>query len=433
MAKSGFFSNAGPIRDAKEAAGAQQYAGIAAMEAVDRERARAIAAEEAKAAVWGLLGQDGTFGSGSSFTEVMNPNNPDDPTSVFNTSGLGLSQPNQALAYMGPNSPGKKQLLGTPREGILDPESYARAISNTAAFRIQSQRVAESEQLLNQEGPAWDMLSNSVLGVINEGSALQLRDTVRKLKNQYAQGGTARRTAMFEANELLAGERAMRTRVQETWQANLALYDSIRQNADRVAAGTQAFMQSLPLVNDAYRDAMQKTALLQIEASKMSSAAALNAWNTKMTQQPQNFGLNFAEGIVKLAGGLALSYVTGGVAGGILSMGEGGAGFGAGFLQGGATSMAASAGIQRQTDPNTGKFLKDENGNYSYVPVGGTNFMGSTVSQMMGNPATSNQVQTNTSSPPNPNYMDAMTSALNYLNDIGDRAKNDEWRFETGD
>ena len=222
---------------------------------------------------------------------------------------------------MGPNDPGKKQLLGTAREGILDPEAYANAIRGTAQFRIQSQRVAESEQLLNQEGPAWDMLSDSVLGVINEGSALQLRDTMRKLKNQYAKGGTARRTAMFEANELMAGERAMRTRVHKTWEANLALYDTVRMNADRVAAGTATFMQGLPLVNDSYRDAMQRTAALQIDASSMANNAIMSAYDTKMTQQPMNFGANFVMGLSKAAAGVVASYFSSGSGSGAVTAG----------------------------------------------------------------------------------------------------------------
>jgi hypothetical protein len=316
---SGILSNKKGIRDAKEVAGAQQYTAIAAMEAADRERARGISGEQAKAAVWGLLGQPGTYGAdaANNFTQGTNMEN------LFNTSGLGLSQPNQALGKMAPNYGDKKLLLGQPREGILDPEAYANFISGSSSFRIQSQRVAESEQLLNQEGPAWDMLSNSVLGVINEGSALQLRDSMRKLRNQYAKGGSARRTAMFEANELLTSERAMRTKVQETWQANLALYDSVRQNADRVADGTQRFMAGLPLVNDSYRDAMQRTATMQMQASEIANNSVMSAYDTKMTQQPVNFmnsmiqgGIKFTASLVGKAANAAATYYTGGAAGG---------------------------------------------------------------------------------------------------------------------
>jgi hypothetical protein len=307
------FSNKKGIRTAKEVAGGQQHAAIRAAEAVSAQQARDMAAEQSKMGVWSMLGSDNLFN-----TDYQNQRNVDDPGSIFDTSGLGLSQPDQDLRSLGPNDPAKNSILSVAREGVLDPESYANAIADTAQFRIQSQRVRESEQLLNREGPAWDMLENSVLGTINEGSALQLRDTVRKLKNQYAKGGTARRAAMYEVQELAAGERAMRTRVQETWQANLALFDSVRQNADRVAAGSASFMAGLPLVNDSYRDAMQRTTALQIDASTLANTAIMNAYDTKMTQQPVNFGENFVEGLVKLvpaAIGAVVGYVAGGPTG----------------------------------------------------------------------------------------------------------------------
>ncbi len=328
------FSNKKGIRTAKEVTGAQQHTAIKAAEAASAEHARTQAAELSEAKVWGLLGTPGTFGPGSGSSEAwQNVNNVDDPGSLFDTTGLGLSQPDQDLRSYGPNDPAKNSVLGVAREGILDPESYAKSIANTAAFRIQSSRVAESEQLLNREGPAWDMLNNSVLGVINEGSALQLRDTVRKLKNQYAKGGTARRAAVYEAQELAAGESAMRMRVQDTWQANVQLFNDIRQNADRVAAGTQSFMAGLPLVNDSYRDAMQRTAQMQIQAAEIGNRALMGAYDTKMTQQPVNFGENFVEGLVKLVPAAAGALI-GGFSGG-----------GGAFSGGGALSGAQAGGL----------------------------------------------------------------------------------------
>jgi hypothetical protein len=120
---------------------------------------------------------------------------------------------------------------------------------------------------------------------------------------------------MYEAQELAAGESAMRMRVQETWQANLQLHDSIRQNADRVAAGTQSFMAGLPLVNDSYRDAMQRTAQMQIQASEIGNKAIMDAYDTKMTQQPVNFGKNFLEGLIKFVPAAVASYYSGGTVG----------------------------------------------------------------------------------------------------------------------
>ncbi len=389
------FSNKKGINRAKQAAGAVQSTAIASMEAVDRERARGIAGEQAKATVWGLLGSDP-----NSFTEFTNTKNVDDPTSLFDTSGLGLSQPNQALWKMAKYDKSKGTLLGTAREGILDPEAYASAISKTASFRVQSQRVRESEELLNQEGPAWDMLSNSVLGVINEGSALQLRDTMRKLKNQYAKGGSARRTAMFEANELIAGERAMRTRVQETWKANLALYDSVRQNADRVAQGTATFMAGLPLVNDSYRDAMQRTAQLQIMASGQAQEAISEAYDIRMTQQPVDFLGKFVEGLVTLVpsivGSAADSYF--GTGGG----GSAGSG-GGGVFQGALTGMFSGRENAGYTPRSAASY------GYSGGGAGG-DFAGS----LMNLAGTS------------------LKAGLEYMNNWGDSNEPDGWNIDKG-
>jgi hypothetical protein len=388
------FSNKKGIKRAKKAAGAIQHTGIASMEAVARERARGIAGEQAKATVFGLLGSDP-----NSFTEFTNVKNVDDPTSLFDTSGVGLSQPDQALWESGRyDKKGRQQLLGTAREGILDPEAYASAISKTASFRIQSQRVRESEELLNQEGPAWDMLSNSVLGVINEGSALQLRDAMRKLKNQYAKGGTARRTAMFEANELIAGERAMRTRVQETWQANLALYDSVRQNADRVAAGTASFMAGLPLVNDSYRDAMQRTAQLQIMAGEQAQKAISEAYDIRESQQAVNFLGNFIEGTIKsgpaIIGGAIDSYLGA----------KGGRGGGSGGVQSGMTAMWEGAPDRGYTPRTYGS----SSGGGGYNP--GADFAGS----LMNLAGTS------------------LTAGLEYMNSRGDSENEDGWSIDRG-
>jgi hypothetical protein len=222
---------------------------------------------------------------------------------------------------------------------------------------------------------------------------------MRKLKNQYAKGGSTRRTAMFEANELMAGERAMRTRVQETWQANLALYDTVRQNADRVAAGTASFMAGLPLVNDSYRDAMQRTAQLQIQASGMANNAIMSAYDTKMTQQPVNWAENFVEGLIGTVGSIAMSYVTGGAASYL---------GGGGFNEGGLDSILGKT---------------DSEGNRT----GGTLTSGGNSSNLFTGASNQGYTQRNTgntaayTSSGTPDWMDTvLKSGLSYLNTIGD-------------
>ncbi len=315
------FSNSKGIREAKEAAGQQQGAIIAGMEASSAAEARNVSIEETKANVFMSLGQPGTFGPGATGTTYGSEGGGPVNYDIFDADAM----PNQDLKQYG--SYGGTDQLNTPRKGIIDSEGYANALSKTIPFQIQSQRVAESRDLLNREGPAWDLLENATLGQIHEGAALQLRDTLRQLKNQHAKGGSARRTALNEFNSILASERAMRTRVQETWQANLRLHDYVRQNADRVAAGTSKFMADLPGLNDSYRGAMMETAKLQIFAAENAAKFAGEAYDIRASQQAVNFGTKLLEGVIMAAASSAISSLSG-YAGGAIA-GIGGTGIGA--------------------------------------------------------------------------------------------------------
>jgi hypothetical protein len=331
----GLWSNKKGVREAKEAAGSMQYGAGYGLEAVDAQDARNQAAEEAKLEVYSLLGKEGTYGPGSE-------GGVGDPDSVYDTSGTGRSQPNQDLKQSMPYSKGRKGLLGTPREGILDPKAYAAKISQTSTFRTQSKQVAEAEQLLNQEGPAWDELRNSITGSINDDTALMLRDTLRQLRNDAAKGGSARRTAMNEFNTIMAQERAQRVRVEKTWKSNLTLFDTIRKNADRVQAGTRNFMQSLPEVNDAFRAAMMQSANMQMNAGQMLANVAQNAYALKQSQQAVNFGTHLAEGLITAVVSM-IPYVGGALSGAMKQAGAQGGytGFSSGVDEEG-NSYAAS-------------------------------------------------------------------------------------------
>ena len=310
------FSNKKAIREAKEAAGAQQQAAIYGMEAADAAQARILAGEAAASNIFGALGQEGTFEPGSG-TGTYGTGE----TNLFETAAM----PNQAFKKMGPYA--NKGMFDTPREGVIDPEGYANAAIGSIPFKIRSKMTAEAYQLLNKEGPEWDMLENSTLGTIHEGAALQLRDTLRQLKNNYAKGGTARRAAMNEFGEIQAAESAMRMRVQETWQANLRLDNFIRQNADLVQAGNISYVNSLPGLNSAYRDAMTKTAALMVTAGEKAAVIAKSSYEIRASQQAQNFGTKLLEGVILAA---ASKVIGGGFqAGGDWIMGQGGTGEGA--------------------------------------------------------------------------------------------------------
>jgi len=304
------FSNKENIRRAKEAAGQIQAASIRGMEIADTERARSIAAEETKFSVLTALGTPGTYGPGATGTGGEGGGG------IFDVSGTGLSAKDPSLEKFGSfadltamgirregwqYTPEQEAMLkerGT-RQGILDPTAYTRELSKSPLFQMQSQQVAEAQQLLNREGPAWERLESSTLGTIHEGAALQLRDTMRRLKNSYAKGGSARRASMNEFQTILAQESAMRTRTQETWQANLRLRDIVNQNFERVRNGSMKFVDALPGLNESYRSAMQSTAALAVEATKTAGLMAGEAYDLRMSQQAVNFGTKLVEGLIQ--------------------------------------------------------------------------------------------------------------------------------------
>jgi len=287
------FSNKRNIKRAKEAAGQIQAASIRGMEIADTEKARSIAAEETKFNVLTALGAPGTYGPGAPGVSGTGGGG----GGIFNTSGGGLSEKDQSLKAFG-NWGGGDQLKGA-REGIIDPNAYTAKLSQSSIFRQQSQQVAESEQLLNREGPLWDRLENSVLGEIHEGSALQLRETMRRLKNNFAKGGSARRIAVNEGREIMAMQDAMTSRVNQVWRANIRLNEYVQQNFERVRDGSMKFTDALPGLNDAYRTSMNNTALMAIDATKAAAAMAGEAYDLRMSQQAVNFGTKLAEGLIQ--------------------------------------------------------------------------------------------------------------------------------------
>ncbi len=101
----------------------------------------------------------------------------------------------------------------------------------------------------------------------------------------------------------------MRTRVSETWQANLRLHSYVRQNADRVAAGTTRFIDNLPGLNDSYRGAMMETAKLQIFAAENAAKFAGDAYDIRASQQAQNFGTKLLETVIMAATSSAIGRI----------------------------------------------------------------------------------------------------------------------------
>jgi hypothetical protein len=276
------------------------------MEAAAAYQAQLMAAEMAQMQVQGMLGAPGTYGAAAGTGQ------PGSVTGVMDTSGLGLSQPDQNLAQGLNYSTGGKGLLGTARTGILDPEAYAASIADSASFRIQSKLTAEAEQMANREGELYERLENSIMGVINEGAALQLKHAMREARNQAARGTTggargARRAAFQNAREINIIENSMRTRIQMSWEKAKEFQEMIWAQIGNVQQGNRDFLENLPLTNRAYLDAMGESAKMQMDAGMMAAKITQASYAVKQSQQPVNFGVGFAEALI----GMTTSWAVG--------------------------------------------------------------------------------------------------------------------------
>ncbi len=285
------FSNKKAIERATAAASKMNYLSASGVEASRAQTERDIKGEQAATNVFNALGQEGTFEPGSG-------------TGSYGTGQTGMyetdNMPSDDLRKLG-GGKATRDLIGTARTGIIDPEGYANAAIGSIPFKIRSKQTAEAFQLLNKEGAEWDMLENSTLGAIHEGAALQLRDTMRLLRNNHAKGGTARRTAIAEFGEIQAAEMAMQARVQETWRANLELHSYIRQNADRVQAGNISYVQSLPGLNASYRSAMQANTAMMVAANEKAAIIAGESYEIRASQVARNVGGKLLEGVIMAA------------------------------------------------------------------------------------------------------------------------------------
>lgn len=331
------FSNKKGVKEAKEAAGAMQYAGAYGMEAVDAARAQATAAELTKLGIFQMLGQP----AGSMTGQWMPPG-----FDVFDTTS-NLAQPNTQLKQSTSYSTGASStvwdpetktnkptgLLNTPRTGIVDPAKYGAAMANSPMFQIQSKLTADAAALLDSSGAEYQKITNSIFGRINEDTAIGMRDALRANATMYAKtpagsrGGTsARNVALKEARDLRIIEEAGRQRANETWQAAEKLFWDVRNNASKMVQSNLDFIKQLPLIGESFMTATAKYAEMAVSAGQVQADLINKGYLVKQSQKAVNFGETLLEGLVEMA----VSPIMGG---GMPGMGGGG-GMGGGLIPG---------------------------------------------------------------------------------------------------
>ena len=298
-----------------------------AVQALDFERQRAQAAEETRRRTFNLLGAPGTYDLPGAAPQTQTAAPAGD---VYQT----VSGASPIAEKLLSGKPFKEAFAKYAEEGaqILDPEKATADISSSAMFRIQSRKTAEAEQLLAGEGPMYDMLHNSVMGPIVEGSATMLREQLRDIRTRAAKGGSARRTALKEAQEMAAQEMANRQRVQETWNANLKLWETIRNYSNDVAEQNYRFLDNIPMIRGQYQETMSSLADMVSRISMYGSA--------NMPTVPKSGGMvnQLIAGGISAVGGIASDFLSSGAGKNLL----GGSFFGQGSItSGGATKAVA--------------------------------------------------------------------------------------------
>lgn len=305
------FSNAKEEKTVKRASYQTGLLAAQDLEAVSLEKARAQAGEESALSIWNRLGSAGSFDTPTTPGTMA-------PTDIYDTTGPLSKKDPAAIGLLSPYSAVQKdkngvpigvnlkrspfgtgaQTMFDPRQGILDPEKYANYVGQSAQFRIQSMQTAEAEQLLKQQGPAWDMLNNSTIGKIYEGAAISNREALRSIRDNLAKGGSARRVAFAQAQELIQIEKAHQMRTQQTWNANLALDAYIRQNADRVQESNIRFLDNLPELRQTYADTMRTLTNMLTGQVVPGASSAINQASAAVTavQAKDNA---FLEGLIQ--------------------------------------------------------------------------------------------------------------------------------------
>ena len=249
----------------------------------------------------------------------------EDPQSFFDTTSKLAQKDPTAAQQLYREKYGKEffEEFRQSREGVLDPQKFAQTAAASPAAQIVSKQLAEARDLSNPQSHFRQTLEQSIQNPIIEGGAEALRESMRYIQNQAAKGGTARRTALKEAQTMLAIERSNRMVAQEMWQKNLAFETWIRDYQRTAVNSAVGFVAGLG-VNE-YVGAMNSAGRFMVEtvaphaAQYAASAYQLSFDKKKEALQKMIIGAGavIAGGIVggpagAMIGGQVAGMVTGG-------------------------------------------------------------------------------------------------------------------------
>lgn len=205
-----------------------------------------------------------------------------------------------------------------PREGVLDPEKFAKMVSKMPASQIISRQLAEARDLTNPQSAFRQTLENSIFNPIIEQGAEAMRESMRYIRNETAKGGTARRTALAEAQTMLSIERNNRAVAQEMWTASLNFENWIRGYQRESVNAAFDFVNNLGI--DQYVNSMNSAGRFMVETTVPTTADLANeAFNVSMQYKKKNLGKLVLGGallgtasMLSLGKGITKEQVTGG-------------------------------------------------------------------------------------------------------------------------
>jgi hypothetical protein len=226
----------------------------------------------------------------------------------------------------GPKGANVNQQGGQTTTSTLNPEKFAQVVSQMPVAQIISRQVAEAKGLTDPSSPFRQSMEQSIKNPIIEAGAETLRESQRMIKNGMAKGGTARKAAMADAQNMTAIEMTNRQVGQQMWQANLQFESWIRDYQRTTVNAAQAFTNGLGVAQ--YTSAMNAASQFMVETT-IPHAVNYQMQSYKVTMDNKKKALweMIVGGVMMVAGGVLSAY-TGGGGGGLMDAGKNMMGYG---------------------------------------------------------------------------------------------------------
>lgn len=330
---------------------ARFFAGAALQEA-ESAKQDVRSSEDIYGQVTSLLGAEGTY-PGSPGYQGPTIGGPTPPGgSLFDETGTVSKM---ALAQnKGQHQAGAAAAYGEMAKGI-NVGKAVQQITGSKSFQIASQLTAESQQLLNREGPLYERMQKSITNPILKRGSQMMEDSLEELKSTYARGGRARREGMKDAMKMQAQMEANEFVGSKMVEANTNFDNWARENARSTLAFNQAWASNLQGVRNQYTGAMAAARGYMLQ-SGIPTASALQAQADAINQQGKKNWVDIGIGAVAaVAGvvtanpgliGMGVSKAASGMSsGGGMTLSGGGAG------SGGASSMSGGGMVYGGTGP----------------------------------------------------------------------------------